>query len=92
MSDQQIVRVTDEVRIVSGKKNPNARYGFQTCGLSAGGGMFKMFDRMFSPDRGETQMPAGDYLLTPKPGYIDGKGNLRIGYDLVPAKAATKAA
>ncbi len=87
----QIVRVTDDVRIVNGKKNPQARYGFQTCGLDAGGGMFKMFDRMFSPDRGETQMPAGDYAIEPKPAYIDGKGNLRIGYDLLPV-AKSKAA
>lgn len=85
--NQQVVRVTDQVRVVNGKKDPNAKYGFQTCGLDAGGGMFQMFDRMFLPDRGESALPAGDYVLTPKPGYIDGKGNLRVGYDLVPLKA-----
>lgn len=85
---QQIVRVTGDVRVVNGKKNPQAKYGFQTCGLEAGKGMFKMFDRMFSPDRGEKPLPEGDYALQPKPAYLDGKGNLRVGYDLIPVKAA----
>lgn len=83
---QQIVRVTDNVRIVNGRKDPSARFGFQKCGLMTGYGMFETFDRMFSPTRNEAAMPAGDYFIQPKPAYVDQRGNVRIGFDLVPVK------
>jgi len=87
-----IIRVTDNVREAQGKKDPSQRYGFQVCGLMTGNGMFQQFERMYSPTRNEKPLPAGDYEVAPKPAYIDQKGNLRIGFDLVPLKSATKAA
>lgn len=87
-----IIRVTSNVREVTGRKDPTQKYAFQVCGLMTGGGMFQQFERMYSPTRGERPMAEGDYEVSPKPAFIDQKGNLRIGYDLVPVKAASKAA
>lgn len=87
-----IVRVTANVRNVQGRKDPSQTFGFQTCGLMTAPGMFKEFDRMFSPSRGEKPLPEGDYEVAPKPAYIDQKGNLRIGYDLVPVQVKKAAA
>jgi len=82
-----IIRVTANVRTVQGRKDPSQSYGFQTCGLMTGNGMFQQFDRMFSPSRSEKPLPEGDYEVQPKPAYIDQKGNLRIGFDLVPVSS-----
>lgn len=86
-----IIRVTGNVREVNSRKDPSQKYGFQVCGLMTGGGMFQQFERIVSLSRGEKPLPAGDYEVTPKPAFIDQKGNLRIGFDLVPVKAAKAA-
>ncbi|MGC1551020.1 MAG: hypothetical protein WA777_21050 [Rhodanobacter sp.] len=92
MSQNAIITATNNVRVVNGKKDPSATYGFQVCGLKTGPSMFQQFDRMYSPSRGEKPLPEGEYEVAPKPAYIDQKGNLRIGYELVPVKAASRAA
>ena len=92
MSQNDIITATSYVRVVNGKKDPSATYGFQTCGLKTGPSMFKEFDRMYSPSRGEKPLPEGEYEVQPKPAYIDQKGNLRVGFDLVPVKSAARAA
>jgi hypothetical protein len=79
-----IITATANIRLANGKKDPSAQYGFQVCGLKTGPNMFQQFDRMFTPSRGEKPLAEGEYEVVPKPAYIDQKGNLRIGFDLVP--------
>jgi hypothetical protein len=86
MSIQSIVRVTGEVRVVQGKKDPSQSYGFQVCGLQKAPGMFATFDRMYSPGRGEKPLPEGDYEVQGDKAFVDSKGNLRYGFNLVPLK------
>ena len=92
MTQNAIIRATDNIRTANGKKDPSQRYGWQVCGLMTGGGMFQQFERMFSPTRGESPLPPGDYEVVPKPAYIDRQGSLRIAFDLVPVQSKKAAA
>ncbi|MBB3228189.1 hypothetical protein FHW69_002824 [Luteibacter sp. Sphag1AF] len=83
-----IIRVTSEVRVAQGRKDPSQSFGFQKCGLQMGPGMFQMFDRMFSPTRNEKPLPEGDYKVEPEKPYLDRNGNLHYGYTLVPVAAS----
>lgn len=85
------IRVTDQIRMAASRKDPSKTYGFQTCGLYTALGMVREFTRLFDPARNEKPLPAGDYEVVPNDPYIDGRGNLVLGYKFEPV-AASKAA
>lgn len=87
-----VVRATSSVRVVQGRKDPSKRYGFQTCGLLKGEGMFQEFDAMFDPEKSPHFLPPGDYEVLAKGAYLDRDNRLQIGREFVamakPGKAA----
>jgi len=86
MSNNQpaVILVTSSVRVVNGKKDPSKRYGFQTCGLLKGEGMFQEFDQMFDPEKQAYFLPPGDYEVRANGAYLDRDNRLQIGKEFVP--------
>lgn len=87
-----IVRATNSVRVVNGKKDPSKRYGFQTFGLLKGEGMFQEFDQMYDPEKASHFLPPGDYEVVPNGAYIDRDGRLQVGREFVAIKQVAEAA
>ena len=90
MSNNQpaIIRATSSVRVVAGKKDPSKRYGFQTCGLLKGEGMYAEFDQMFDPEKQAHFLPPGDYEVRANGAYLDRDNRLQIGKEFVPLAKA----
>lgn len=87
MSVKQIIRVTDQTRALPTRADPSKSIGFQKCGLQEAPGMFATFDRMYSPDRGEKPLPAGDYEPVNFRVALDRNGRANAYYDLQLVKA-----
>ena len=86
-----IIRATSSVRVVNGKKDPSKRYGFQTCGLLKGEGMYAEFDQMFDPEKQAHFLPPGDYEVRANGAYLDRDNRLQIGKEFVPVSKAKAA-
>jgi len=91
MSQFGLVRVYAEVESIKGRKDPNARYAKQTRGLVKGEGRVQEFEQFLNLDR-ESPMPAGDYDVVPGQLKLTQDGKPYLPFELVPVKAATKAA
>lgn len=86
MSQVSIIRATSSTRVVNGRKDPSKRYGFQTCGLMTGEGMYQQFDQMFDPEKQSHFLPPGDYEVHAKGAYLDRDGRLQVGKEFVQVK------
>ena len=89
---RSVIRATSNIRSVKGKKDPTKTYGFQTCGLMKGEGIFAEFDAMFDPSKSPHFLEPGDYEVHAGGAYLDRDGRLQLGKEYVLIAAAKKVA
>lgn len=85
------VRAFAEVESIKGKKDPAARYAKQVMGLVKGEGRVTEYESFINLDR-DQPMAAGDYDVIPTALKLTRDGKPYVAFELVPVKAAAKAA
>lgn len=91
-SNHNTLRVFDEVKRNTNKKDPSKTNGFQVCAIVKGEGRLQEFEHYFDATTASHFLPPGDYTAVSTGLYLDRDGRLQMGREFVPVAAKAKAA